>query len=54
MSTQPRHPKEQVSEEERQIIEDRLKTLDEDAKTAESWEIVRKRVLRDLKQPAPK
>jgi len=48
MSTQPNRS-EQVTDEERRILEERLNTFDEDTRSAEPWEVVRDRILQNLK-----
>lgn len=50
----PDNDSQEVDEETRRMLDERLKTFDEDAKTAEPWDVVRERILRNLKQPAPR
>jgi hypothetical protein len=45
---------EELDEETRAILAERLKTIDEDEKQAEPWPVVQERILRKLKQPAPR
>jgi hypothetical protein len=46
--------KDELDEETRAILAERLKTIDEDEKQAEPWPVVQARILRKLKQPAPR
>jgi len=53
-TTRPNADAEEIDEETRSILEERLKTFDEDVKAARPWSEVKTDLLRKLKQPAPK
>jgi hypothetical protein len=48
------HEAEEIDEETKAILTERLKTIDEDAKAARPWSEVRAELRENLKHPAPK
>lgn len=55
MGTSPKRPNDdEIDEETRRILDERLKTADEDGKTARPWREVLNDAKRKLEHPAPR
>jgi flagellar motility protein MotE (MotC chaperone) len=56
MASHPNHPNsapEEIDDETRRIINERLDTLERDKRDAKPWPEVKERILKQLKQPKP-
>ncbi len=54
MASHPVHPEDDLTEEQKQLLRERLKHIDELEKTAQPWREAMREDSAKLKQPAPK